>query len=1049
MNFLKFLIPFFFSATAFGQAGVSASYIRMTPTSLPSTCRAGDIRVDTSYIIQSCGNTNNWSPTFSLTSQTANTVLAGPTSGGSATPTFRALVIADLPSSIPDSKLATISTAGKVANSATTATSSNTPSTIVLRDGSGNFAAGTITADLNGNATTSTSTTTIGITDDTSTNATMFPTWVTASTGNLPNKVSSTKLTFNPSIPSVGIGVAPATDVLLNMDASTTSATQRIVFSGHGVNNQGIRFKDSRGTVGSPTATQTDDILGFISGMPYGTTGYTAASTIAFNMLAEANVSDTSGASYFQWMTSPTNSVTAVEVMRLNSTGNLAIGTTSSTIARLGLAGNQSGTPSSTLGNMFTAAAATFTDSNTAGSGTAGAYNANYIGAPTLAATNSTVTTSSAATLKINGAVIAGTNETLTNSYGLWVGTVSVGSGAAAATAVRVQAPSGATNNYSGIFTGGNFGVGSTSPTALLNLDGNTSGTPSNASGRYFAVGNNTFTDSNTAGAGTATGYAHMSTGVQTLAATNSTVTTTSAQTIYVNSPIVAGTNETITNSYGIRIASNNVTSGVTNSYGLSVAASSGATNNYGATFTGRVGLGGVTDPTQNLTIANSAAVVGTDEQVSLRSNSEAITSGELIGGIQFRSNDTNLSTPTTVAIIDAVAEATHTASVLDTGIAFHTTSTLTTNEKMRITAAGNVGIGNTAPTRLLQVGTDASKAGVIGISNGSGSGQSVAIQNLGTTSAWNFNLPTSAGSVGQVLTSQGGGSNSMTWASAPSAQSAYAPPTVQKFTSGSGTYNLDYTFVITSGSATVGATYTNNSVTFTVYATVASATQVVMSGSGAPSSSGTLTKASGTGDATLTFSQVLTPIYLEVEAVGAGGGGCGSGTASAGSGTNGGNTTFGSSLVTANGGSGAVTNTNGAAGGSASLGTGALGNALTGGFGQSPNLQGLSSSNTSGASGGSSAFGGAGNGNYSAAAGAGITNTGGGGGGGGCGSTVNCITGGGGGAGGYAKAIIAPVSATYSYAVGASGAGGTAGTAGSAGSASGSGIIIVHEHYQ
>lgn len=54
---------------------------------------------------------------------------------------------------IADTKLATISTAGKVANSATTATSANTASTIVARDGSGNFSAGTITASLTGNVT--------------------------------------------------------------------------------------------------------------------------------------------------------------------------------------------------------------------------------------------------------------------------------------------------------------------------------------------------------------------------------------------------------------------------------------------------------------------------------------------------------------------------------------------------------------------------------------------------------------------------------------------------------------------------------------------------------------------------------------------------------------------------------------------------------------------------------------------------------------------------------------------------------------------------------
>lgn len=56
---------------------------------------------------------------------------------------------------ITDSKLATIASAGKVLNSATTATPNNLlPNTIVARDGSGNFSAGTITAALNGNAAT-------------------------------------------------------------------------------------------------------------------------------------------------------------------------------------------------------------------------------------------------------------------------------------------------------------------------------------------------------------------------------------------------------------------------------------------------------------------------------------------------------------------------------------------------------------------------------------------------------------------------------------------------------------------------------------------------------------------------------------------------------------------------------------------------------------------------------------------------------------------------------------------------------------------------------
>ena len=57
---------------------------------------------------------------------------------------------------IVDTKLATISTSGKVSNSATTATNLNTASAIVARDASGNFSAGTITAGLTGNASSAT-----------------------------------------------------------------------------------------------------------------------------------------------------------------------------------------------------------------------------------------------------------------------------------------------------------------------------------------------------------------------------------------------------------------------------------------------------------------------------------------------------------------------------------------------------------------------------------------------------------------------------------------------------------------------------------------------------------------------------------------------------------------------------------------------------------------------------------------------------------------------------------------------------------------------------
>jgi hypothetical protein len=64
-------------------------------------------------------------------------------------------------------------------------------------------------------------------------------------------------------------------------------------------------------------------------------------------------------------------------------------------------------------------------------------------------------------------------------------------------------------------------------------------------------------------------------------------------------------------------------------------------------------------------------------------------------------------------------------------------------------------------------------------------------------------------------------------------------------------------TFTVTSASATAGAVYSNNGQNFIVESTIASQTTLVASGIGSPAASGTLTKVSGTGDATITYSAV------------------------------------------------------------------------------------------------------------------------------------------------------------------------------------------------
>lgn len=82
--------------------------------------------------------------------------------------------------------------------------------------------------------------------------------------------------------------------------------------------------------------------------------------------------------------------------------------------------GVKSGTPSTT-GGLLNFVASTYTDNATAGSGTATAWAGWAIQRPTLAATNASVVTTDAATLYIANDVAAGTNETLTRTWAVWV----------------------------------------------------------------------------------------------------------------------------------------------------------------------------------------------------------------------------------------------------------------------------------------------------------------------------------------------------------------------------------------------------------------------------------------------------------------------------------------------------------------------------------------------------------------------------------------------------------------------------------------------------
>jgi trimeric autotransporter adhesin len=117
---------------------------------------------------------------------------------------------------IADTKLGTISTASKVQNSATTATSSNSGSAIVSRDASGNFSAGIITAALTGAVTG---------------NADTATTLATARDFAITGDVTATAVSFNGS-GNVTLNTSIAAGVVVDADINASAAIDKTKIAG-------------------------------------------------------------------------------------------------------------------------------------------------------------------------------------------------------------------------------------------------------------------------------------------------------------------------------------------------------------------------------------------------------------------------------------------------------------------------------------------------------------------------------------------------------------------------------------------------------------------------------------------------------------------------------------------------------------------------------------------------------------------------------------------------------------------------------------------------
>lgn len=167
----------------------------------------------------------------------------------------------------------TATVTGILANANTTATNANTASTLVARDGSGNFSAGTITAALSGNATTATSATTAttatnatnGATVSSSSNASFFPLFAASSSNSNQPFNLGTGLTFNPStniLSTTGANLSTLTASALVATDSSKNLTSSVsglspTFNALTLNNSGTALTISTTSTAGATIQST------------------------------------------------------------------------------------------------------------------------------------------------------------------------------------------------------------------------------------------------------------------------------------------------------------------------------------------------------------------------------------------------------------------------------------------------------------------------------------------------------------------------------------------------------------------------------------------------------------------------------------------------------------------------------------------------------------------------------------------------------------------------------------------------------------------------
>ncbi len=267
------------------------------------------------------------------------------------------------------------------------------------------------------------------------------------------------------NITSVGTLTSITTSGSLTMSGITISSSEigvlDAVTAGTAVASKAVVLDSSKNiaTINSLTATSITGTL-----QTAAQANITSVGTLTSLTLSGAiSGATTIGASGVVSLTNTTLSTSA-------STGGLVLSGGLGIAKNITIGGtNFSASSWTTSGIQLKALATTYTNSSTASFGIAASAVINSFAQSTIAATNSLVVTTKAATVYIDNAPTAGTNMTLTNAYSLWIG----------GGQVNIDTAISSTSQITGsIVSGGGMGLGGTlSADSTYLISGSTIGT--------------------------------------------------------------------------------------------------------------------------------------------------------------------------------------------------------------------------------------------------------------------------------------------------------------------------------------------------------------------------------------------------------------------------------------------------------------------------------------------------------------------------------------------------------------------------------------------